>query len=76
MSHHVKSCQDRTPHERWLNLRIHIMIFVIVNCGLTALNVVRHPDKLWFYWPLCGWGLGLLLHAWIVFTKRERKVNA
>ena len=54
-------------------LCIHFIIFLIVNAGLMTLNLMRSPDKLWFYWPLCGWGLGLLLHASIVYRNRDRK---
>ena len=66
--HHIK-----TPHERWVGLWIHVAVFLIVNAGLTTLNLTQQPDKLWFYWPLCGWGLGLVLHAWTVYRKRELK---
>ncbi len=36
------------------------------------MNVMRSPDDLWFYWPLCGWGMGLALHAWIVYQHRDK----
>lgn len=64
--------QHRTPHERRIRLRIHAAIFIIVNAGLTTMNVMRSPDDLWFYWPLCGWGMGLALHAWIVYQHRDK----
>ena len=44
---------------------------MIVNAGLTTMNLVRNPNRLWFYWPLIGWGAGLVLHAWIVYLHRE-----
>lgn len=69
----TNTCHQRTPQERRIRLLIHLAIFVIVNAGLTTLNFLRHPEKLWFYWPLCGWGPGLLLHAWIVYQHRDRK---
>ena len=67
----IHAAQERTPQERWGRLYTHLAIFVLVNAGLTTLNLVRNPDKLWFYWPLVGWGLGILLHAWIVFQHRN-----
>ena len=56
---------------------IHIAMFVIVNAGLIALNLVQQPDKLWFHWVLIGWGAGLLLHSFQVFGSNweERKVQ-
>lgn len=67
-AHHTQA-----SHERLVGLGIHSTVFLVVNAGLTTLNLVRRPDKLWFYWPLCGWGLGLVLHAWTVYEKREQQ---
>lgn len=62
-----QTAQQRTPYERRVRLCIHVALFVLINGGLTTMNLMRHPEQLWFYWPLCGWGLGLALHAWIVY---------
>lgn len=61
----------RTPRERRVRLYTHLVVFVIVNAGLTTLNLVRRPEKLWFYWPLLGWGAGVALHAWIAYRRRD-----
>ena len=52
-----------TPRKFW----IHLALFVVVNAGLIALNLIRSPDKYWFQWALLGWGAGLLLNAYRVF---------
>ena len=26
------------------------------------------PNELWFYWPLLGWGIGVLFHGMRVFN--------
>ena len=67
-----RTIQHRTPRERRIRLLIHAAIFVLVNTGLTTLNLLRRPEQLWFCWPLLGWGLGLALHAWIVYQHREK----
>jgi transcriptional regulator with XRE-family HTH domain len=46
---------------------IHLMQYAIVITGLCILNLVTTPDKLWFYWPALGWGIGILSHAASVF---------
>ena len=46
---------------------VHLAVFLVVNAGLTTLNLVQTPDKLWFYWVLMGWGAGILLHAFQAF---------
>lgn len=50
------------------NFFIHLAIYLVVNAGLIALNLNNSPDRLWFYWPLAGWGLGIVLHAVAVFV--------
>ena len=46
---------------------VHLAVYVIVNAGLTTLNLVKTPDQLWFQWVLMGWGAGILLHGFQVF---------
>lgn len=62
--------EDRTPEERWIGFRTHLIVYVLVNTGLTALNLLRNPDNLWFYWPLFGWGAGIGLHL-AIMTRRN-----
>ena len=59
----------------------HLAAYVAVNLLLLAINLVTAPDKLWFYWPLLGWGIGLSAHAIRTFAMpsfdrdwEERKV--
>lgn len=42
--------------------------YILVNTGLIILNLVTSPEHLWFYYPLLGWGLGVVLHAMSVFN--------
>lgn len=46
---------------------VHFILYLLFNLGLFALNLFTSPDTLWFFWPLLGWGLGVLIHALIVF---------
>jgi hypothetical protein len=41
---------------------IHLGVYLIVNLGLFTINMITNPDALWFYWPLLGWGIGLVIH--------------
>jgi hypothetical protein len=43
---------------------IHLIVYAVVNAGLFGLNAItRGNGPWWFYWPLAGWGIGLLVHA-------------
>ena len=45
----------------------HLAVFILVNAGLVAINLNYNPDYYWFVWPLCGWGVGLILHAFATY---------
>lgn len=61
----------------------HLAAFVLVNAGLATINLLGSPGHLWFQWPLLGWGIGLLMHAFDTFGRQrflgreweERKVR-
>ena len=48
---------------------IHLVVYVLVNAGLFAINALTRggEDGWWFYWPLAGWGIGLLIHTAVTF---------
>lgn len=42
--------------------------YVFVNIGLLVLNLVTSPNHLWFFWPLFGWGIGVVIHGMKTFN--------
>ena len=46
---------------------IHATVYVFVNALLIAINLWTSPDRLWFFFPLLGWGIGLAAHGISVF---------
>ncbi|TET15679.1 MAG: 2TM domain-containing protein [Dehalococcoidia bacterium] len=48
----------------------HLIIYVVVNALLFAINMVTSSGFLWFLIPLAGWGIVLLAHFLTVFTFR------
>jgi transcriptional regulator with XRE-family HTH domain len=52
------------------NLRgfyLHLLRYVIVVAALLAVNLIVSPHRLWVFWVMGGWGLGIALHAFRVF---------
>ena len=49
-------------------LYIHLLVYVVINAGLFGINWLTRGDSgvWWFYWPLLGWGIGLLIHVLVV----------
>ena len=50
------------------------------HCDPAVVNLVTSPHYLWFLWTTLGWGIGLAVHAWVVFSvlsgDHERAVQA
>lgn len=48
----------------------HLLVYLVVNAGLFTINYLSRGGEggWWFYWPLAGWGIGLLIHALTTFT--------
>ncbi len=55
---------------------IHLAVYLGVNTLLTIINLATEPAKLWFYWPLMGWGVGLLFHGLGVFVFPHGRASA
>lgn len=37
--------------------------YCIVIPFLIIINMITSPQHLWFYWPMLGWGIGIVAHA-------------
>ena len=63
----------------------HVVTYVVVNTALVIIDVVDSSAGTsflglnWAYWPIIGWGIGLVIHALSVFLPlrrwEERKVQ-
>lgn len=45
----------------------HLTVYVIMNVLFFTIDVLT-PGKMWFYWPLIGWGIGIAFHGVSVFA--------
>lgn len=45
----------------------NLTAYVLVNIFLIVINLLYSPEYLWFFWPLLGWGIGVVFHAISVF---------
>ena len=58
---------------RKVGLYIHATVYAAVNVLLITINLSTATGKLWFQWPLLGWGIGLLAHAAAAFFLAGRR---
>ena len=45
----------------------HLVSYILVNLLLFLIDIMTSPDVLWFFWPLFGWGIGIVMHGLFVF---------
>lgn len=45
----------------------NLISFVLVISFLAFINLKYSPNHLWFFWPMLGWGIGVVFHAIGVF---------
>ena len=66
----LKAARERA--EAIQGLYIHLLVFVVINACLFGINWLTRGDSgaWWFYWPLLGWGVGLVAHGFSVFGLR------
>jgi hypothetical protein len=58
---------------RKAGLYIHATVYAAVNVLLITINLSTATGRLWFQWPLLGWGIGLLAHAAAAFSLAGRE---
>ena len=46
----------------------NLTAYIVVNMGLLVVNLLTSPDHLWFFWPMLGWGIGVVIHGMKVFN--------
>ena len=46
---------------------IHLLVYLLVNTMLIAINLSTSSDHIWTAGPLLGWGIGLFFHGVGVF---------
>jgi hypothetical protein len=63
--------------KRKLGFYWHLMIYILVNAGLMAINLLGtnsrwgHGDFFWSGFPLIGWGVGLAIHGIVTFISLQ-----
>lgn len=46
----------------------NLIAYLVFNIFFLILNLMTSPQELWFFWPLIGWGVGVLFHGMKVFN--------
>lgn len=46
----------------------NLISYTLVISFLIFINLKYSPEHIWFYWPMLGWGIGVLFHGLGVFN--------
>jgi hypothetical protein len=46
----------------------NLVAYIVVNVFLMIINLLYSPEYLWFFWPMLGWGIGVLFHGMKAFN--------
>ena len=47
----------------------NLLAYCLVIPFLIFINLMTSPHHLWFWYPMIGWGIGIVFHAFGVFNK-------
>ena len=54
--------------EAKIGFYMHLTVYVAVILLLMVINFLSSPGAIWFHWPMLGWGIAVVLHAFAVFV--------
>lgn len=60
--------------DEWFDFRVHLGVYLAVNAVLAFVDLYVTGGTDWFYWPLVGWGSGLLVH-FLGLRRHERTLR-
>lgn len=46
----------------------NLVAYIAVNTSLLVINLLTSPQYLWFFWPMLGWGIGVVFHGLKAFN--------
>ncbi len=53
--------------------QVHLTVYIAVNILLFVIDLMTSPGKTWFFWPLIGWGIGIIGHALSILSKAKNR---
>jgi len=81
LEEYKKAYREVVSEEEKRVFLIHLVVYVLVNAMLIAINFIYSPEAIWFFYPLIGWGIGITIHylsgvRWIQKELEEKEAKA
>ena len=81
LEEYKKANREVVSEEEKRDFLVHLVVYVLVNAMLIAINFIYSPEAIWFFYPLIGWGIGISIHylsgvRWIQKELEEKEAKA
>lgn len=80
LDEYKKAYREIVKDEAKRGFLVHLIIYILVNAMLIAINLIYSPEAIWFFYPLIGWGIGLTMHfismLWVEKEMEKREARA
>jgi hypothetical protein len=81
LEEYKKAYREIVSEDEKKGFSVHLVVYVLVNAMLIAINFIYSPETIWFFYPLLGWGIGISMHylfgvRWIQKELTEREAKA
>ena len=81
LEEYKKAYREMVSEEEKIGFSVHLVVYVLVNAMLIAINLLYSPEAIWFFYPLLGWGIGISMHylfgiRWLEKKLKEREAMA
>ena len=81
LEEYKKAYGEIVSEEEKIGFSVHLVVYVLVNAMLIAINFIYSPEDIWFFYPLFGWGIGISIHYlfgvhWIQKELTEKEAKA
>ncbi|MEM2954424.1 MAG: 2TM domain-containing protein [Candidatus Nanoarchaeia archaeon] len=80
LEEYKKAYREIIAEEEKRDFLAHLSVYVLVNTLLIVSNLIFSPKVIWFFYPLIGWGIGIVMHylnvRWIENRIKEKEAKA
>ena len=81
LEEYKKAYREIRKEEEKIGFLVHLVVYVLVNAMLIAINFIYSPEDIWFFYPLIGWGIGISMHylfgvRWLEKQLEEKEAKA
>jgi len=75
LMHYLFSVHGKVLLKEKSGFPAHLVVYLLINAMLIAINFIYSPKAIWFFYPLIGWGIGISLHYLFGVRWKEKELK-